>query len=105
MTGIEDYNRPAFGAAALRLRRAGYTVLNPGRLPAPVPDPDWADWMRQALRMMLDADGVAMLPGSESSRGAALERRVAVELGMAVRSVPAWLTLAGQSAFMDRLRA
>jgi hypothetical protein len=105
MTGHEDFNRPAFLAAAGRLRRAGFTVLNPAETPAPVPDPDWGDWMRAGIRQLLDADGVALLPGAGGSRGAALECKIAHELAVPVRTVPRWLTLVGQTEYMGRLLA
>jgi hypothetical protein len=103
MTGLEDFNRPAFHAAARRLRAAGALVLNPAESPEPCAAPDWGDWMRGALTMMLTADGVALLPGAGGSRGAALECRVAHELAMPVRTVPAWLTQLGQNGYMARL--
>jgi hypothetical protein len=105
MSGHEDFNRPAFDADARRLRAAGFTVLSPAEGPAPVPDPSWGDWMRAGIRLLMDADGVAVLPGCGGSRGAALECRIAHELGVTIRTVPGWLTLAGQAGFMGRLLA
>jgi hypothetical protein len=47
--------------------------------------------MREALRLMLTADAVALLPGWEDSRGALLERHVAMQLGMIVRELSWWV--------------
>lgn len=87
MTGIPGCNRPLFRRVATDLRRAGYAVLNPADIglaltPADAADQPWEWWMRRALALLLDADGVALLPGWEHSRGAAIERGLAFQLGM-----------------------
>lgn len=105
MTGYPDNNYPAFHAAARRLRRGGFAVLNPAETPEPCPDPTWGDWMREALPLLCEADGVALLPASGRSRGARLECHVAHELAIPIRTVPAWLTKTGQDAYMQRLIA
>ena len=83
MTGIADHNFPAFNQEAARLREAGYGVINPaenfnGRLDAG----DWAFYLRHDLKLMLDCDALALLPGYERSRGARLETYVASQLGI-----------------------
>jgi hypothetical protein len=106
MTGYASYNYPAFNAAARRLRRAGFAVHNPAESDLePGADLAWGDWMRRALALLLTADGVALLPASGNSRGARLECHVAHELGMPIRTVPRWLTQAGQDAYMQKLIA
>jgi hypothetical protein len=106
MTGHPENNYPAFHAAARRLRSAGFVVLNPAEtiLP-PLANPTWGDWMRAGLTQLLTTDGVALLPASGGSRGAQLEVLVAHELAMPVRTIPWWLTKAGQDAYMIRLGA
>lgn len=85
MAGCEDYNRPAFRAAAETLRARGYDVLSPAELPAPdTVNPTWTDWMRAALRTMLHADAVVMLKGWQRSKGARIEFNLAVDLGLRV---------------------
>jgi hypothetical protein len=80
MTGIPDHNFPAFNAEAARLRALGYEVVNPVDV-----NPDhgtpWAECLRNDLLALLQCDGIALLPGWESSRGAALELHVARALG------------------------
>lgn len=96
MTGLPEFNYPAFNAAARDLRGRGYVALNPTLdRKSPAEDPPgmtWVDYMRAALVMVTKADGIALLPGWEQSRGARLEVDVARALGMQVRPVDFWLT-------------
>ena len=97
MTGIKDYNYPAFDAAQDTLRAAGFHVATPtviGRRHGY--DKPHAFYLRRALALMLGADGVAVLPGWEASRGARLEVHVAKSLSMPVHNVPEWLDRAGR---------
>lgn len=90
MTGLPEFNYPLFISTAQRLRRAGFTVVNPAEngLPATAP---WAAHMRRDLHAMLDCQGVALLPDWQASRGACLEVEVATALSMPVRTVAEWL--------------
>ncbi|WP_304458991.1 DUF4406 domain-containing protein [Alicyclobacillus sendaiensis] len=83
MTGLPDYNYPAFFRAAEAIRALGDEPLNPAEGVTDLHQP-WAWYMRRALRLLLDADAVAMLPGWQSSRGARLEYVIAQQLGMPV---------------------
>ena len=83
MTGLPDYNYPAFNAEAARLRALGYTVENPAENPV-VPGHAWELYMRAALRQMLNCATVAFLPGWQVSRGANVEIELAGHLKMAV---------------------
>jgi hypothetical protein len=88
VTGMPDANRAAFHEAAARLRRMGYEVENPADnadfLPTP---PDWRAWMTLALNQLLRCECVIMLPGWENSRGAKIERQLAIGLGMDVMTL------------------
>lgn len=84
MTGMPEYNYPAFHAEAARLRAVGYHVENPAENS---PQPDWDSYMRQALRQMLGCDLIALLPGWQGSRGAVLERSVALQVGLPIVEV------------------
>jgi len=94
MTGLPEFNYPAFRAAAAALSRVGYDVLNPvdaeEHNPTPGEPQAWDWYMRHALRMVLDADGVALLDGWEKSRGAALEVHIACALNLPIRPVEFW---------------
>lgn len=89
ITGVPDGNTPAFNEAAKQLREAGYDVSNPadhgyGTRP-------WKWYMVKALKMMLDCDAVALLPGYSNSKGARLEVQVAHAMDMKTKYVEAWL--------------
>ncbi|WP_454301132.1 DUF4406 domain-containing protein [Salana multivorans] len=78
MSGLPEFNYPAFHAAAARLRAAGYEVENPAENTKPLDTP-WAEFLTDALTQVLKSDGIALLPGSHLSRGARLEVHVALE--------------------------
>lgn len=102
MAGIPDSNYPAFNHAATKLRAAGFTVLNPAENETPTV-PSWENWMRLAIGQLVQADGVALLPGWTSSRGALVEEKLARTLSIPRASIPAWLTEAHHAAYMARL--
>ena len=89
MTGLPDFNRPAFHAAAAALREQGHVVINPAEVDLG-PDATWVDYMRVHLaEIARRVTQVFVLPGWESSRGAQLEVHVARSLGLPVVPVPA----------------
>lgn len=95
MTGHPEDNSPAFMDAERALIAVGFHVVNPVHL---WPDPEndgasYRDRMRLDIYEMLRCDGVAQLPGWESSRGAILECHVARELGLHVQEVNIWCSL------------
>lgn len=90
MTGLPEYNLPAFAAATLELQSLGHDAVNPGHRGV-IPGYTWQDYMRDALRLLLDCDAVALLPGWESSDGARLEVRLARKLDMDVRPITEWI--------------
>ena len=90
MTGLPESNFPAFALAAEQLTAAGFTVLNPADHGTDTSKP-WHHYIRLGLRMLLDADAVATLPGWEVSRGATLEVHTAHALAMPVMPIGEWL--------------
>lgn len=92
MTGIENFNYPAFNDAAAKLRARGLSVENPAENPEQA---TWADYMRLALVQLLTCDMVAQLPGWENSRGARMEHCVADELGIPCRPLADLLMFGG----------
>lgn len=87
MTGLPEYNYPAFRAAAAELRAQGWRVVNPAENAAPTADPTWDDWMAVSLPQVRAASLLALLPGWERSKGALLEVETARELGIPVFSL------------------
>lgn len=83
MTGIPDLNFPRFHAEARRLRAEGHEVINPAEI-----NPDqgarWEDCMRADIAQLVTCEAICLLPGFERSRGATLERHIALQLGMHV---------------------
>lgn len=89
MTGLPAFNYPAFNAAELRLSARGYSVLNPARWGL-IEGATWVDYMRLGIRDVTHADGIAVLPGWEGSRGAFLEVTVARGLELPIRNESDW---------------
>lgn len=93
MTGLPDFNYPAFERAEMLLRGAGYEVESPHHNGDGDTSKPWQWYVRAALAQMLRCDGVALLPGWEKSRGANLEHFIACTLDMPCRDVVSWLLL------------
>jgi hypothetical protein len=97
MTGIPQFNFPAFDAAAADLRARGYTVVSPAELDRPdtraaaLASPDgamgsgtnngetWGDFLARDVKLIADEgiEAIVCLPGWVNSRGARLETFVA----------------------------
>lgn len=94
MTGIEDFNRAAFDAAAEQLRNVGFEVIVPGENESYDPiELATGTVSRQKREFYLSrdityiieiADAVVVLPGWKESEGAKLEVVVAQAIGVPV---------------------
>lgn len=103
MRGIPEFNFPNFHAYAVILRSQGHEVFNPAERDIEktgvdiskgnsTGDNDIAEKqhgfnLREALKddlefICMHADGIALMPGWESSKGANAERATAVALGL-----------------------
>jgi len=109
MTGLPQFNIPAFDAMALRLREVGYKAVSPAELDDPemraisMASPDgaiatieshgstWGDFLSRDVKLIADSDidAVVVLPGWETSRGARLETFVAHLCGYPIYTVTA----------------
>jgi len=90
MTGLPEFNYPAFRAAAAELRALGHDVEDPSTNVNPTPD-DYHGWLRAGLSQLITCDGIALLDGWEASGGARLEVNVGATLGMRVAPLAEWL--------------
>ncbi|MCU4119329.1 DUF4406 domain-containing protein [Variovorax sp. N23] len=88
MTGEPDLNYPEFNRVAASLRQLGYTVENPAENPAPACG-SWEGYMRMAIAQLVRCDEIHLLRGWSTSRGACMERWIAVELGLIISGAPA----------------
>lgn len=90
MTGLADFNFPAFDAAALALRSQGYRVTSPAELSREVRracgerEPRREDYMRADIRALTRCDAIYLLRGWQGSRGAQLEYEIANAIGLKV---------------------
>lgn len=91
MTGLPEYNYPAFHDAAKRLREQGHDVVSPAELHG---DDilTWEQYMRADIKALCDCDTLALLPGWESSRGAHLELHIAHRLGIRIVGIESFFT-------------
>lgn len=92
MTGLPDFNYPAFHAAAAELRGAGLHVENPAESKAPDCN-SWIGYMRLAVAQLATCDYVVTLPGWERSRGARIEVELARGLGFPVKPLHEFLRI------------
>lgn len=120
MTGLPQFNYPAFLEAAALLRNVGYDVVSPAELDndfareaalaspnglmsefdaayrGPLPRPTWGDFLSRDVKLLADGDergridGIIVLEGWESSKGARLETFVGAMAGMPVESLQTW---------------
>ena len=81
MSGIPDYNYPAFYDAAMKLRLKGVDVVSPAEGTV-TSDKMWSDYMRAAIKLLCDCDFNVRLPGWQKSKGAQLETQIAKALGI-----------------------
>ena len=87
MTGLPDYNRPAFAAAADALAGHAGAVLSPHILP-PTCLP-YASYMDITMAMVRACDIVHCLPGWAASKGASAEIAYARCLGKIIMGAEA----------------
>jgi len=83
MTGIEDYNFPAFNAMAAQLRSVGWHVENPAEHGI-VDGADWADYLRYDISRLSTCEAMMLLRGWSASKGAQLEVSIAKKIGIVV---------------------
>lgn len=88
MSGCAEFNFPAFRAAVDRLRADGVSVLSPHEVDHQEPNGPgslpWSVYLRNDIKCLLRCEGIVLLPGWPTSRGAQLELQTALALRMPV---------------------
>lgn len=93
MTGYAKYNFPAFDLACQLLReKLGLTILSPHEIDHGETEQNrgslhYSVYMRAGLKLLLECEGIIMLPRWEDSDGAQLEFKVAAALSMPAFSI------------------
>lgn len=95
MTGLPDFNYPAFFAAEDQLRSLGYLGVNPAHndgltLTEAISrahelaseEKAWEWYLRRDIPRLIDSDAVLLLPGWQKSRGANLQVIIATSIGI-----------------------
>ena len=92
MSGVQDWNFPAFFEAERQLLELGHEVINPAHNDGATYDEalasanagkhSWNWYMRRDLTNLITCDAVCLLPDWKSSKGASLEVNVAKSLDM-----------------------
>lgn len=73
ITGTKDYMQ-RFEKAEKELTEKGYSVINPAKVNAMLPqDATWEEYIKVSLTLLSICTGVYMMPGWRESRGAVLE--------------------------------
>jgi hypothetical protein len=86
MSNLPEFNYPLFNQVAAEVESYGYDVYNPAyRTDTSLP---WAQYMRENIAELTQCDVIVLLPGWGKSRGATLERAIAVALEMPVVNWP-----------------
>lgn len=86
MTGIPEFNYPAFHATTAKLRAAGYEVVNPAEV-NPDASLSWQQCLREDIKHLCDCEALALMPGWQNSQGAHLEMHIAHRLGIKIHFV------------------
>ncbi|MCL2139360.1 MAG: DUF4406 domain-containing protein [Treponema sp.] len=89
ISGNENYKKD-FASAKAKLENAGYDTCDPTSFDFPE-DVPWAEAMKYDIKKMLHCDGVALLSNWQESKGACIEARLAIDLGMTTMPITAWL--------------
>ena len=82
MTGMPEYNFPAFHAAAAEWRAMGWEVNNPAEEFDGRTDLPYREYVQQDVLQLCQCDAVAMLEGWDgpNARGSVWERQIAISM-------------------------
>ena len=83
ITGIENEALMLFEKTEIELRKLGFDVINPMKLPHDH-NKTWSEYMKEDIIEMLKCDYICYLENWKKSRGAWLEHEIAEAIGMEV---------------------
>ena len=83
ITGIEKKAPLIFAEAELDLIDRGFNVVNPIKIKHNH-NGSWANYMKNDIKALMDCDAIYMLSNWTGSKGAEIERRLALDLGMKI---------------------
>jgi hypothetical protein len=104
MTGLPEFNYPAFHAAEDDWTREGWDVSNPATNFGGDTSRAYRDYIRADLRMLAEADAIAFLPGWRKSKGATFEHAVATMLGLEMYDAETFCRLKDESVLEEAAR-
>jgi hypothetical protein len=82
MDGVEDFNHPLFHRVAAGISSGNFAVCSPAEFFDGDKTRERKEYMREAVKYLLEADTIVLLPGWEESKGARLEAAIATELDL-----------------------
>jgi len=93
MSGIADFNYPAFEKAEYELEISGIKILSPHKLYSDsVPGTlKYEDYLKTGFRALLTCDGIILLKGWGRSKGARRELDIALDLKYPVYYYDNWM--------------
>jgi len=83
ITGIETEAPLLFAEACIEMRELGFDTVNPMDLEHNH-DKSWNSYMRNDIKALMECDAIYMISNWVHSKGAEIERRIAMDLGMKV---------------------
>ena len=95
MSGLDDDNRDEFSRMASLLQAKGHEPVNPhdiiptrriqmtaGFVEEPIKDPEYFDYLKADIAVLMTCDAYVLLDGWGDSRGARIEKGLADDLGI-----------------------
>lgn len=84
ITGLEEHEAfQMFDEVDTELTIKGFEVVNPMTIEHNH-DKSWLNYMKTDIKALMECDAIYMLPNWTTSRGAKIERQLAIDLGMKV---------------------
>lgn len=82
MTGLQDLNIKKFNEAETKLRSNGFIPVNPHKILPYHPNRTWEEYMKADIKELMTCDIIAVLDDWKNSKGAIVEVKTALTVGM-----------------------